>query len=304
MTITPTTGLVGDTVTVSGTGFGAAKSITTTYNDEVVSIISADASGSFSGIFSVPEAPAGSYHVVASDGILNDSTDFVAVASATISPTSGDIGEEVTVSGSGFAASSGVIITFDTTSVSTATTDGKGSFSVAITIPLSAGGAHTISATDGEMTKQFIFDVEQQAPPTPQLLLPLGEDKSEQPTQFDWADVADPSLPLTYTLQIARDEDFTDMVLEKAGLAESEYIITEEERLELTKKESPYYWRVKAIDGASNESGWTGAGSFYVGGFAWPAMPAWVRYLLLGFGILVIVVVGFWLGMKRSYSSF
>ena len=81
--------------------------------------------------------------------------------------------------------------------------------------------------------------MEPAAPPTPQPLLPLGGDKPEQPVQFDWADVIDPSLPLTYTLQIARDENFTDMVLERTGLTESAYTMAEEEKLESTKKESP-----------------------------------------------------------------
>ncbi|MDP6141967.1 MAG: hypothetical protein QGF23_00790, partial [Dehalococcoidales bacterium] len=35
-----------------------------------------------------------------------------------------------------------------------------------------------------------------------------------------------------------------------------------------------------------------------------PSISTWVRWLLLGLGILVITVVGFWLGMRTAYSSF
>ena len=308
MAITPTTGDAGTEVTVSGTGFGDSKTVTIKYNGEVVATspaaISTDASGSFSGSFSLPEAPAGSYVVEASDGTLSDSADFVAVAGATISSTGGNVGDEIVVSGTGFKANTTVTVTYEAEpdELDTATTDSNGSFAVTITIPPSVGGAHTITATDGETTKQFTFAMEQEASPTPQPLLPLGGEKPKQPVQFDWADVTDPSLPLTYTLQIAMDEDFTTLVLAKTGLTESEYTMTKEEKLESTKKENPYYWRVQAIDGASNESGW-GTGSFYVG-FVWPTMPDWVKYLLLGLGVLVVVVIGFWLGMRRAYSSF
>lgn len=76
--------------------------------------------------------------------------------------------------------------------------------------------------------------------------------KAKSRAYFDWEDVNDPSLPITYTLQIASDADFTSIVLEK--------------RKVLTTQNTPLSKRrVKAIDGASNESGWSGTGSFYVG---------------------------------------
>ena len=83
--------------------------------------------------------------------------------------------------------------------------------------------------------------------------------------------MSDDSLPVTYTLQIATSEDFTSasIVLKKAGLTSSEYTVTESEELESRSKEEPYYWRVKAVDGASNESAWSGERAFYVGSSGW-----------------------------------
>ena len=91
-------------------------------------------------------------------------------------------------------------------------------------------------------------------------------------------------------------------MLKKEGLTSSEYTITKEEKLESTKKEAPYYWQVKAIDGASNESEWSTPGSFYVG-FQWPELKGWLLFLVIGVGALLIGLFGFWLGRRTAYSS-
>ncbi len=126
------------------------------------------------------------------------------------------------------------------------------------------------------------------------------EIKAKAEAYFDWQDVTDPS-GVTYTLQIATDESFpaNSIVLEKTGLTQSEYTITREERLKSVSKEAPYYWHVKAVDGASNESQWSGAGSFYVG-FSL-SLPQPVIYTLFGVGALLLGIFGFWLGRKTAY---
>ena len=136
-------------------------------------------------------------------------------------------------------------------------------------------------------------------PPIPQPLLPTMGAKAKAEAYFDWEDVTDESLPVTYTLQIATDANFTSLVLEKEGLTNSEYTITQEERLQSVPKETPYYWRMRAVDSASNESGWTGAGSFYVG-FVFD-LPPWGLYSLIGVGGLLLFFVGVWLGRRTSY---
>jgi hypothetical protein len=143
--------------------------------------------------------------------------------------------------------------------------------------------------------------MESEAPPVPTPLVPEMNVKAAALTYFDWEDVEDIS-GVTYTLQIATDEDFTkdSMVLEKAGLTESEYTITEEEKLPSVKKEARYYWRVRAVDGASNASDWTSAGSFYVG-FPLPELKGWLLYTLMGIGGLLLLIFGFWLGRRTAY---
>ncbi|MBA7660659.1 hypothetical protein ES703_68663 [subsurface metagenome] len=90
-------------------------------------------------------------------------------------------------------------------------------------------------------------------------------------------------------------------MLEKEGLTSSGYTISEEEKLASTKKEAPYYWRVKAIDGASNESEWTGTGTFHVGGFALPGLPGGSIHLWWGLGAGGAGALGYFLGKRKSY---
>jgi len=143
--------------------------------------------------------------------------------------------------------------------------------------------------------------MESEAPPVPVPLLPEAGGKAKAEAYFDWEDVSDPS-GVTYTLQIASDENFTEdsIVLEREGLTESEYTLTEEERLESTKKEAPYYWRVKAVDRASNESEWSTPASFHVGFSI--TLPDWAMYVIYVVGAVVVGFIGFWFGRRTTYS--
>jgi hypothetical protein len=206
---------------------------------------------------------------------------------------------EMTISGTAFIPNAPVTITYATEPVVVATTasDANGDFSVPFTIPPSEGGEHIITASDGINSLTSTFVMESTPPSTPSPLLPQMGVKAERPVHFDWEDVEDPS-GVTYTLHIASDEDFTSLVLEKEGLTSSEYIIAEEEKLASTSAEAPYYWRVKAIDGASNESGWTGTGTFHVGGFAFPGVSI---HLWWGLGAAGAGALGYYLGRRKSY---
>jgi hypothetical protein len=87
------------------------------------------------------------------------------------------------------------------------------------------------------------------------------------------------------------------MVLEMVGLTDSEYTLTKEEALASRSEEEPYYWRVRAIDGAANIGGWADTGTFHVG-FAW---PDWIIHLWWGLGVVGGVLLGYFLGKRRAY---
>jgi len=304
ITITPTTGASGTTITVTGNGFSAGRSITIKYKGVPVTTspatINTDAYGGFTASFTVPAGGAGTYPVEASDGTYAYSVNFVIVAGTSLSQTTGNIGSQITISGTGFIPNATVTITYTSEPVvlATTTTDSSGAFSVTVTIPPSTGGQHTITATDGTTVITSTFSVETQPPPIPAPLAPEADTRTKAEAYFDWEDVNDPS-GVTYTLQIASVADFTTLVLERKGITASEYTLTKEEKLERTSEEAPYYWRVKAVDGASNASGWTTTSSFYVG-FIFD-LPDWAMYLLYALGGLFLLILGFWLGRRTAY---
>jgi len=309
ITISLTSGAAGDTVEVTGTGFGDTVEVSITFNGDDVVTDETDNYGNFTAAFDVPDVGVATYDIEAEDVDANkDTAEFTIViaTSVSISPVTtqaspGHVGMEMTVSGTGFIPEATITITYATEpiAVTTATADADGAFTATFKVPESESGEHIITASDGTSTMQVTFTMESEAPPIPAPLLPETDVKAESPVHFDWEGVDDPS-GVTYTLQIATDEDFTSasIVLEKEGLTDSEYTVTEEEKLEPTKEEAPYYWRVKAIDGASNESEWSDTGSFYIGGFAW---PGWIIHLWWGLGAMGVGFLGFWLGKRRAY---
>src|SRR5205807_1941178 len=71
----------------------------------------------------------------------------------TLNPSNGPTGTTVNISGSNFAANSGVTISYENNTIATnpsiITTDSTGSFTGSITVPSSSGaGSHAVSATD------------------------------------------------------------------------------------------------------------------------------------------------------------
>ena len=302
ITVTSAEGAAGDTISVKGTGFGEDIDVTIEFDSDEVAEDETDYYGSFEVTFTVPVKSSGTYEIEVEDEDGNkDDVDFTIAAGVKLSQTTGNVGSEVTVSGSGFIPNATVTITYATEPVAVATTtaDAIGKFSATFTVPKSKHGQHTITATDGTNTVTTIFTMESAPPTIPLPLLPQMGVKAESPVYFDWDDVTDPS-GVTYTLQVAADESFTDIVLEKTELAESEYTLTKEEKLESTKKEAPYYWRVRAIDGASNMSEWSGAGSFYVG-FTFQ-LTGWVLYTLIGIVGLLLLAFVYLMGRRRAAS--
>ena len=319
----PISGEAETEVTVSGTGFGRRSEVVIYFNNVGLATVTTSTKGSFDTILSVPELEVGIYEVDAEDEDENlDTARFTITVpspptpeptptppptpppsptTASISSTSGPIGTDLMIGGAGFEADGTVTIKYDGEEVGTVATDSSGIFVTAFKVPAGKYGGHTITVSDGINTHELTFTVESTLPPVPAPLLPAMGVEVESPISFDWKDVADESPPVTYVLQIATGKEFTDasIVVEKKGLTESEYTITEEEESELAGQEAPYYWRIRAIDGASNEGDWTGAGIFYVSaGFA---LPSWALYALIGLGGLALFAVGYWLGRRTAY---
>jgi len=313
ITIDPTSAASGDTIQVSGTGFAGKEYITITFNESRVSTepiqLKSNHNGSFSGSFLVPfPTPSGISEVRASDRSANRAkADLTISAGIRLSPNTsrtspGHAGMTLTVSGSGFMADTMVTITYgndEVITVATAPTDVYGNFSATFTVPPSLAGSHDVTSTDGTNRATSTFTMEAEAPPMPVPLLPKVAGMAKAEPYFDWEDVVDVS-GVTYTLQVASDTGFTTVVLEKKGLTHSEYTIAEEEKLlELTEGKTPYHWRVKAVDGASNESEWTPSALFYIG-FSWTSVSSWPLYIWIGLGVLLLAILGFWVRRRAT----
>jgi hypothetical protein len=270
-------------VEVIGRGFESNRSIDLTFSGISVATtpdnIVTNSSGTFTARFTVPGVAAGSYTIRATDGINDTSAAFSIEARLNLSPASGHVGSEVTVSGNGFTPEGRVAITYDTEQVVTVTTSNAGTFSVSFTVPASKGGPHSVTARD--LSNQTIsavgtFTMETVAPSVPLLVQPEYDTQASVTPLFKWTAVTDPS-GVTYQLQVARDSTFSRIVLSKPDLTEPSYQVSQGEKLDLTKKDNPYYWRVRAVDKADNSSQWTSPASFYTEDSTPPGTPTLLR---------------------------
>lgn len=149
--ISSSSGYVGDSVTVSGTGF-AQETVTVKFDSYTFGTYAVSSNGNLSLTTNVPEMPYGSKNVIAegpSSGIITYlALTFTVNPKISLSANSGVYNTTITVSGTGFEASSTITITWDGADTTTTTpSNSLGNFSVNYTPPNSAG-AHTISAHD------------------------------------------------------------------------------------------------------------------------------------------------------------
>jgi len=326
--LSPVSGEPGKKVDVSGTGFGRRKNVVVYLDGKALTTVTSDSSGSFETTFNVP-ADLGTdiYDVEVEDEDENmDSAKFTvtappppftgptpepspspaptpSVTTVTINANNGPVGEQLVLGGAGFEAGGTVTIKYDGEEVNKVSADANGIFVAAFQVPASKSGARAIVVTDGTNTHELTFTVESTPPGVPAPLLPQMGVKVKSPVSFDWEDVKDASLPVVYTLQVATDKEFTDasLVVDKGRLDSSEYAFTESEELRLVDGKTSYYWRVKATDGASNESAWTGAGVFYFTPPSLGGLPRWALYALIGFGAVVFFIAGYLLGRRTAY---
>jgi hypothetical protein len=140
------------------------------------------------------------------------------------------------------------------------------------------------------------FSVEKTPPPTPQLLSPESGASiglwGNVKVPFDWSAVEDPS-GVAYTLEISQNSDFSTVILRKDNLTQTEYTLSDQEALGRGK----YYWRVKAVDGAGNESNWTSGQFLEIG-----TLDMWM--IVVGAAIVIVILAVVWrsISMHRRGS--
>ncbi len=165
--LSPTQGLAGKSVTVTGSGFSVNTPIGTfTFNGatpaQSCTSQMTSGTGAFSCTFTVPASSAGAKTVVASgndvgtvSGDSASATFTVLVPTIVLSPTQGPKGITVTVTGSSFSPSTPIsIFTFNgatpAQSCTSQMTSGTGTFSCTFTVPPDSAGAYTVVATGSD----------------------------------------------------------------------------------------------------------------------------------------------------------
>jgi len=303
ITIGQSSGAVGQSIAVSGTGFAANERNIRVVIDRrpvatVPTSIQADETGRWNATFTVPEVPAGEYAVTAEGDRTRrrdiDEISFEIRPMLTLSPDEGHVGTNVTATGYGFAPNKQIVIIYDGNEVETPATitDDEGSFTVVFAVPESRFGERTVQATvtdDTEaMNASATFVMESDPPDAPELDSPgdgrrVGFFRRATPT-FEWEEVFDLS-GVYYSIKVATSPDFEpdSIVVSATGLTGTSY--TPEEPL----PNDTYYWTVQAVDGAENESGWTDARRMRVG-----RLPMW------GF-IVIFSFIGLLLGLRAYF---
>lgn len=316
VTINPTSGVPDTLVTILGTGFDKKESIAVYFDISEVASAQTDSLGDFVTTFKIPELGAGLYEIEIDDG-----EDVQIAKFSIISPTkppspppppepaqlpavieinrlAGNVGAEVVASGTGFLESGVITIQYDGELLASADIDAEGEFLLSFRVPVGEHGDHIMIISDGLNTKELTFTVESEAPAAPELLLgtPIVVKEGDE-LLLDWEDVVDKSMPVSYALQLAQDERFSagSVFLDKAGLADSEYLI-EASTMKLLRPRRSYYWRVRAVDSASNIGEWTRAAEIKIAPVS--TMPAWLMYTLAVLGALFILFI--WYMIRRA----
>jgi hypothetical protein len=157
----PSSGPAGASVTASGTGFDATSAYVVEWNATVSACEGATSStGTFSCGFVVPSVPSGGYTLTVAEGALAPTAGFVVEATATVAPEQGPVGTEVTVSGSGFPATSDFSVTWGTSlSLCSGTSAADGSWQCTGTTPDTAAGPYVLTASSGTDLEATTFTI-------------------------------------------------------------------------------------------------------------------------------------------------
>ncbi len=308
ISIDPKEGTVGSEFTVKGSGFGDRESdIEILFNGTAIKTgITADVDGLFEASVTVPEASMGEHEI----GARGDETRerdvetrvFEVEPSFTIEPLEGHVGTEIEVSAYGLPANATVTVAYAGQTKGTGTAGANGTLAPITFTATHPQATHTpeqtVTVIFDDTTITRIFEMDSTPPPTPAPRAPepgerIGLVGKQTPT-LAWTVVEDPS-GVTYSLQIATAADFSQVLISKSGLVaqssnvtvspagtEMRYTLGEEEALPY----GTYYWRVQAVDGAMNESGWSASSSFKVG-----LLPTWALIVIAALAVILIAAL-------------
>ncbi|MEK7813415.1 MAG: hypothetical protein AAB296_06605, partial [Candidatus Desantisbacteria bacterium] len=152
--ITPKAGTVGSQVTVSGNGFGMARSIRIAFGNTPTRVaqVWAEHCGSFTTSFTIDTQSYGTTTITGHDdmsGISASGTNTILPEIILVSPDRGTVGTIVTVRGNGYGSSQQVRLKFgNTQTIAMILAQSNGSFTTTFTVDTQGYGTTTITAHD------------------------------------------------------------------------------------------------------------------------------------------------------------
>ncbi|MFC1897663.1 IPT/TIG domain-containing protein [Chloroflexota bacterium] len=152
---------LGDSITVSGTGFGEEVDYVVYLDNDEVFDYETDEHGSFVSVFIVPTLSASTYDVEILDDDDNSAEAVFSIDEViiSISPPNGHAGTEVTVSGTGFIPNKSASIAFNNSNVDNTTIDSFGSLNASFIVPSLARGNYPVKVSDGTNTEEVTFTI-------------------------------------------------------------------------------------------------------------------------------------------------
>ncbi|MCX5997192.1 MAG: IPT/TIG domain-containing protein [Chloroflexi bacterium] len=291
VSVNPVSGAVEDDIKISGSGFANNEtSIEVTFDGKTLERnILADDTGNWSVNSKVPACSSGP-HTINAAGKITPATDittatFTTQSVLTIVPKSGNVKDELRVTGSGFNAGKDFSVSFDNNPVASGSVNESGSFQVIFKAPGGKSGSLNITATDTKgTTASTTFAMETTPPEVPKIASPrdgatvgfMGDTK----IAFKWSDVSDPS-GVSYDFEVSDQSNFVKSIFSHEKLTDAKYTLTEAEAL----PNGEYYWRVRAVDGAGYASDWTPAAMVKVGFVTTGTL------VFIGVGIVVLLIL-------------
>ena len=242
--------------------------------------------------FFVPESRHGVNYVQFAPlvGIEPVNFQFIVEPNIEVIPTSTQSGSIVTIKGTGFPANDSGILFFDNKATNIiALTSITGNFELQFTVPSTSSGQHKLSVdipmmypnagvasiqvtpldkqtqtnnnhvlqapatkTDSEIVHPQPIIEDNHPPQAPIPIMPMGHSFGiwgSKEVTFSWSEVPDTS-GITYNLEVSRNINFDQIEfgMQLTRITKTSYAATLEPGI--------YYWRIKAIDGAGNESYW------------------------------------------------
>jgi hypothetical protein len=297
--ISPNSGPVGTEVKIEAHGFSQSSDLIMSTGQTRLAILPASGNGYYRTNLRIPAMP-GAIDIIISDDKNAITLPFKVASTLTLSSNSGGIPSFISLQGTGYKTGVPIIISFDDNKVGTVNSNAEGEFTFNLTIGKTTGGNHSVIATDGVNVQKAPFMVETIPPAAPKPAFPKDKDIVNGDVTLAWGKVTDPS-GISYSFEVSRDTEFKDILVTRSGLAEQDYILTSERMNHAS--ETWYYWRVKAVDGASNHGPWSETRSFHTT-FNLPAfilgMPIWTKGGLGAILLAFVCFTCFWAGRMVS----